>query len=444
MNRRRLQTGILLAAIGMVFISVPCQKLDAWQDWNQWLGAERDSVWREDGILTRIPEEGLNVLWRTPVAGGFSGPAVADGHVFVTDYKLHDGDQRFDPSKRSQLKGTERVHCLDATDGSVVWTHETDCDYNISYALGPRATPAVDGDRVYTVGAEGNMFCLNVKDGSEVWKKDIKAEYGLKEAPLWGFSNHPLVVGERIYIVAGGEGSVAVALDKMTGEEVWRSLSAKEQGYCPPTMIEAGGVQQLLIWHAEGINSLNPETGELYWSIPTKVAYNMSIIAPIKHGDYLLLTALQGGSMLLKLDPEKPAATKVWRGKGLNPDHNPPVVFEDHIYGVDVNGRLRCLELVSGERIWESLATCSNGRPEKSTTGFLVRNNDHWYITTEQGELIIAKLSPEGFEEVGRSKMLEPTAENWGRKIVWSHPAFSNKCVFARNDKEIVCISLAE
>ena len=139
MNRRRLQTGILLAAIGMVFISVPCQKLDAWQDWNQWLGAERGSVWREDGILTRIPEEGLNVLWRTPVAGGFSGPAVADGHVFVTDYKLHDGDQRFDPSKRSQLKGTERVHCLDATDGSVVWTHETDCDYNISYALGPRA-----------------------------------------------------------------------------------------------------------------------------------------------------------------------------------------------------------------------------------------------------------------------------------------------------------------
>ena len=120
------------------------------------------------------------------------------------------------------------------------------------------------------------------------------------------------------------------------------------------------------------------------------------------------------------------------------------MVFEDHIYGVDVKGRLRCIELVSGERVWESLATTTNGRPAASTTGFLVRNGDHWYITTEQGELIIAKMSPAGYEEVGRTKLLEPTAENWGRKIVWSHPAFASKCVFARNDKEIVCYSLAK
>ncbi len=414
------------------------------QDWNQWLGPQRDSVWRESGVLTEIPKDGLKVLWRAPVAGGFSGPAVADGQVYVTDYLLKEGDQTFDPGKRSELKGTERVHCFNAKTGESIWTHENECEYNISYALGPRTTPAVDGDRVYTLGAEGHLFCLNTTNGEVVWKKDFKADYKIAEAPLWGFAGHPLVHGDLLYCLVGGEGSVAVAFNKVTGEEVWRSLSAAGTGYCPPTMINAGGVDQLIIWHAESVNSLNPETGKLYWSVPSKPAYEMSIIAPIQHGDYLLMTALQGASVLLKLDTEKPSVSEVWQGKGLQPDHNPPVVFENHIYGVDVKGHMRCVDLVSGERIWESLATCPDGRPASSATGFVVRNGEHWYITTEQGELIIAQMNPEGFKEIGRAKMLEPTAENWKRKIVWSHPAFAGKCVFARNDKEIVCISLSE
>jgi outer membrane protein assembly factor BamB len=430
-------------ALGCVLTLLFCSASFA-QDWSQWLGSERDSVWRETGVIREIPDDGLKVLWRAPVAGGFSGPAVAGDHVYVTDYLLKEGDQSFDPSKRSTLKGTERVHCLNAATGESLWTHENECDYNISYALGPRTTPTVDEDRVYTLGAEGHLFCLNTNDGTEVWKKDLKSEYNLEEAPLWGFAGHPLVHGDLLYCLVGGEGSTAVAFNKLTGEEVWRSLSAEATGYCPPSMINAGGVDQLLIWHAESINSLNPGNGELYWSVAVKPAYEMSIVAPIKHGDYLLVTALQGASVLLKLNSDKPTVTEVWRGKGLQPDHNPPVVFENHIYGVDVKGRMRCIDLVSGERIWESMATCPDGRPANSTTGFVVRNEDHWYITTEQGELIIAQMNPEGFKEIGRAKMVEPTAENWGRKIVWSHPAFAKKCVFARNDKEIVCISLAK
>ena len=429
---------LLICSVVILFLSIDA----VGQDWNQWLGPQRDSVWRETGIITEIPEDGLKVLWRAPIAGGFSGPAVAGDHVYVTDYLLKEGDQTFDPGRRSKLKGTERVHCFNAKTGEAVWTHEHECDYNISYALGPRTTPAVDGDRVYTLGAEGHFFCLNAKNGDVIWKKDFKAEYNIEEAPIWGYAAHPLVHGELVYCMVGGEGSVAVAFNKNTGEEVWRALSSASIGYCPPTMINAGGVDQLIIWHAESVNGLDPETGEEYWSVPIKPAYEMSIIAPIKHGDYLLMTALQGASVLLKLDSEKPAVSEVWRGKGLQPDHNPPIVFENHIYGVDVKGHMRCIDLVSGERIWESLATCPNGRPANSATGFIVKNEDHWYITTEQGELIIAKMNPEGFEEVGRAKMVEPTATNWGRKIVWSHPAFAGKCVFARNDNEIVCISL--
>lgn len=423
-------------------MTVPISMAD---DWNQWLGPNRDGVWSETGIITSIPNDGLKVVWRAPIASGFSGPAVAGDRVFVTDYVRKNGDPTFDAGKRSKLEGSERIHCFDRLTGEPIWSQSYECAYNLSYASGPRATPTVDGDHVYTLGAEGHLNCYHVKDGKSVWSRDLKQDYNLSEGPMWGFSAHPLVYQDMLFCVVGGEGSIAVAFDKKTGKEIWRSLSAKSPGYCPPTMINAGGTDQLIIWHPEAINGLNPKTGEAYWSVKIAPAYDMSIIAPVKSGDYLLATALQNATLLLKLDSDKPAVTEVWRGKGTQPDHNPPMVYQDHIYGVDVKGRLRCIELVSGERVWESLATCTNGRPAPSTTGFLVRNGDHWYITTDQGELIIAKMSPgDGFQELGRAKMVEPTAENWGRKIVWSHPAFAGKCVFARNDKEIVCLSLEE
>lgn len=430
---------------GFIFaISLAILSPAAADDWNQWLGPNRDSVWNETGIITSIPEAGLKAKWRSPISQGFSGPAVASGRVFVTDYVVEKGDQAFDPGKRNQLTGTERVHCLDLNTGKVLWTHAYPCKYSISYGLGPRATPTVDGENVYTLGGEGHLYCFDIADGSVKWMKDLKQEYGVKEAPMWGYAAHPLVVGDKLFCLVGGKGSVAVAFNKNTGDEIWRALDEENIGYCPPTMIRAGGKDQLLIWHAASLNSLNPETGKSYWSVKIAPAYFMSIVAPIKHKNHLLVTGLQGSSTLLELNPDKPGVTEVWRGRGVQPDHNPPVVFEDHIYGVDVKGHLRCIELVSGKRIWEDLATAPNGRPAASTTGFIVRNGKHWYLTTEQGELIIAKLSPNGYQELGRMSMIEPTAENWGRKIVWSHPAFANRCVFARNDKEIVCYSLAE
>ncbi len=414
------------------------------EDWNQWLGGERNGHWNESGILKAFPDGGPKVLWRAAVANGYSGPAVADQRVFLTDYVREAGDPTPNPGKKSELKGRERVHCLDSRTGKPLWQHEYPCDYKFSYPNGPRATPTVDGDRVYTLGAEGHLICFNVADGSIVWSKQLKQEYNMPLAPHWGFAAHPLVHGDTLYCVVGGEGSVAVAFDKMTGQEKWRSLSASSPGYCPPTMIEAGGTEQLLIWHPESLNSLNPETGQVYWSYNMKPAYEMSIIAPVKHGQYLLATALQGTSILLNLNADQPAATEVWRNKGIHPDHNPPLIVDGHIYGVDEKGHLRCFDLKSGDRVWETLATAPGGRPAGSTTGFIVKNEDQYFIMTEMGELILAHMSPDGFKELGRAKILEPTSRTGNRSVVWSHPAFADKCMFARNDKELVCVSLAE
>ena len=412
------------------------------QEWNQWLGEKRDSNWNEKNTIDKFPDSGPKVVWRQKVANGYSGPAVVGDRVFVADFVRSEGDDRPNPGKKNNLKGTERILCLDRKTGKPLWKHEYSCEYNMSYPNGPRATPTVDGDHVYTLGAEGNLFCLQVKDGKPVWSKDLKKEYKMKSAPFWGFAAHPLVVGDVLYCVVGGDSSIAVAFDKKSGKEIWKALSAKSSGYCPPTMIKAGGVEQLLIWHPESLNSLNPKNGKVYWSVKMKPAYDMSIIAPIKHGNYLYATALQGTSVLLKLDSNKPAVTEVWRKKGVHPDHNPPLVVDNHIYGVDVRGQLRCFELVSGDKKWESLATAPNGRPAGAATGFIVKNNEKYFIMTEQGELLIAKMTPKGYQELGRAKILEPTSRTSNRKVVWSHPAFAHGCVFARNDKEIVCISL--
>ncbi len=440
MKRLRSARGLGLIVAGICIHA--CAGLLA-DDWNQWLGPDRNGTWSQSGVIDSFPAEGLTPVWRQPIAAGFSGPAVAGDRVFVADYVHKEGDATFNASVRSKLKGTERVHCFNRETGEPIWQKSYERPYNISYALGPRATPTVDDDKVFVLGAEGDLRCHKVVDGEVVWELDLKKEYHLEEAPMWGYAAHPLVHGDHLYCMVGGKGSIAVAFNKNTGKEIWRSLSSKDAGYCPPTLINAGGTDQLLIFHPTALVSLDPKTGKQYWSVKMSPAYGQSIIAPIKHGDYLLATALQGGSVLLKLDSEKPAVTEVWRGNGVSPDHNPPILVDNHIYGIDVKGRLRCCELVSGKRVWESLATCHNGRPAGSTTGFMVRNGDRWYIVTEQGKLIVAKMSPAGFEELGRTQLVEPTTNVRGRNVVWSHPAFAGKCMFARNDKEIVCYSLA-
>jgi hypothetical protein len=145
-------------------------------DWPQWLGPTRDAHWRESGIVDSLPAE-PKVLWRTPIHGGYAGPAVAGGRVYVMDYVLADGDPTPDPSRRNELKGKERVLCLDAATGRLIWEHAYDCNYAISYPSGPRCTPTVVDGKVYALGAEGNFWCLNAADGKILWSKDFKKEY---------------------------------------------------------------------------------------------------------------------------------------------------------------------------------------------------------------------------------------------------------------------------
>src|SRR6185437_10576233 len=162
-----------------------------------------------------------------------------------------DAPRPSNPYKRISQPGTERVLCLEETTGKILWTHAYDADYTMSYSAGPRATPVVEGDRVYTLGGEGDLICLDVHSGKPIWNRKLSTE--ATPTPVWGFSGHPLIDGDRLICLTSGQDpatgmGVITAFNKKTGAILWTALSAREPGYSPPQIIEAGGARQLIVW----------------------------------------------------------------------------------------------------------------------------------------------------------------------------------------------------
>ncbi len=417
-------------------------------EWPQWRGPQRDGVWRESGLPSGLTDREVSVRWRVPVALGYAGPAVAGGKVYLFEYEQSAGEIENRPNARAKLEGQERLRCLDARSGDELWKYEYPRTYEISYPSGPRCTPTVDGDRVYVLGAEGDLTCVSTSDGSVVWSKSFSADYGAK-TPIWGHSAHPLVDDDTLYCVVGGEGSIAVAFDKMTGQEKWRALSANEPGYCPPTMMTISGQKQIVIFYPRAIAGMNPTTGEELWSVPIEPSYGMSIAQPLRAGDRLFISGYNA-SVCFSLPSPGKEPDILWAGKpktSISSSNVSPIYDGALIYGVDANdSALVAVDPASGQRLWQTKTpTVGEGERGRHGTVFLVRQGetDRYWLFSEKGDLILAKLSKAGYEELGRQNILSTTSGAFGRTVVWSHPAFADRAVFARNDKEIVCVDLA-
>jgi outer membrane protein assembly factor BamB len=259
-----------------------------------------------------------------------------------------------------------------------------------------------------------------------------------------------LLDGDRLICLVGGAGSTAVAFDKDTGKERWRALSADEPGYSSPVICQAGGKRQLILWHPEAVNSLDPVTGEVDWSVPFKSRTGLSVATPRQFEDWLLVTSFYNGSLMLRLDSARPAATPLWRTQKVSEHETThlnaiictPFLDNGYIYGVCSYGQLRCLKAQTGERLWETFQATTSGSPLRWANAFIVKNGGRFFLFNEKGDLIIARLSPGGYEEISRAHVLEPTNADAGRPVVWSHPAFANRRMYARNDKEIICVDL--
>jgi len=423
-------------------------------DWPQWMGPQRDNRWRESGLMQRFPEKGLSVVWRKSIAGGYAGPAVAGPHVFVTDYVTSDQIEGGDWDRQA-FTGMERVWCFDRQTGQSVWMHKYPVKYGISYPAGPRCTPLIDQTRLYTLGAEGHLHCFDKDSGRVLWQAHLPTKYNTK-TPLWGYAGHPLIDGERLICTAGGEGSHAVALNKLDGQEIWRAITSSQQGYVPPLIIQAAGVRQLILLHADAMESISPTDGSHYWRVPYEADYGSIIMTPVRVGDLIYAGGFNNRNLMVQLSEDSPTAKALWQDEpqaALSAVNVQPFVENGVMFGFDQSGWMHAVDFKTGKRLWESTAPIDGGRPVKSATAFIIKqvpsdqadkDEERFWMFNERGELLIANLTMDGFQEIDRAAVIAPTNSAYGRKVVWSAPAWSNGHVFLRNDQECLCIDLRQ
>lgn len=405
-------------------------------DWPQWRGPRRDGVWRETGIVDAFGSNRLPIKWRAAIHSGYSGPTVAEGRVFVTDRLI-------EPTQ------TERILCFDASSGDSLWSVAYEAPYEISYQAGPRASVTVDSGRAFALGAMGHLHCLDAAAGRILWKKDLAQAFQIR-MPMWGIAAAPLKYKSLVILQIGGAEACVVALRASDGRTAWSALDDRA-GYSAPIVVEQAGRDVVVCWTGDSVSGLDPNSGSVLWRFPfSPTRMPIGVATPVVEDRYLFVTSFYDGSLMLRLDSTSTAIHKVWHKRGRDEKHtealhsiiSTPLLIDGYIYGVDSYGELRCLDARTGQRIWEDQSATPRSR--WSTIHF-VRNGDRVWMFNERGELIIARLSPRGYEEISRAALIEPTLDQLRQRggVCWAHPAFARRHVFARNDKELVCASLA-
>jgi outer membrane protein assembly factor BamB len=451
--RRQLQ---FYSTLG-VLVFILSATLATADDWPQWRGPDRDGIWKETGLIEKFDGDQIEHKWSVEISNGYSGPTVANGRVYVTDRMI-------------EPKQIERVLCFDAETGAEVWKLEYDCAYKtIGYGDGPRSSVTIADGRAFAFGTMGHFFALDAATGEVLWKKEPDTDYKIP-LPIWGMVAAPLIDGDNVIVQMGAkDGACVVALDIKTGEERWRAIDDKAS-YSPPIIVEQGDERVLVCWTGNGVHGLDPATGNVHWTMetePEKVTIN--IAQPIVDGDRMFLTAFYDGAYMIRLGQDKPAIETLWRRVGrserktdaLHSINSTPMILGNYIYGVDSYGELRCLDVKTGDRVWEDQTAVPRAR---WATIHMVQNGDKTWMFNEQGELTIAQLTPDGYNEISRAKLInttdgqytgtfsavkksedddvkKPITNNTG--VTWSHPAYANKHVFIRNDTHLVCADLS-
>lgn len=387
-------------------------------EWPQWHGPNRDQVWPVRNLPEALPKT-PTAKWSKPIGGGFGGVAISGGRVFVMD-------------RQTSPREVERVVCIDLDNGETKWVREYPVKYKgLDYGNGPRSTPTVHDDKIYTLGAVGHLHCLNAQSGEIIWNHDCGKEFAAKH-PTWGLACSPLVDGDRVLVQVGAKDGCLMAFDRESGAVKWKCLQDRP-GYASPVRLNLGGTKLVVMWTAENVNGINAETGRVLWSVPFKVTYDVAISDPVFLDGVLLCGQYWEGSLALKLDANGMNPTKAWEMRKLRLLMSTPLVRDGHAYCLERDNGLTCIEIKTGKLKWNGFKVSYDRRNPQAA---LVWTGDgRALILNEKGELIQAKLSPEKYEELGRSKIFSGS---------WAHPAFARGCIVVRDDKKVVCVKLFE
>lgn len=403
---------------------LPVLAANLWsEDWPRWRGLRGDGTWEAPKLSDKWPEDGLKRIWKRSISPGFSGVSVVDGRVFLMDR----------PDKKEHGE-TERVLCLDANSGDILWSFSYKAEYgDLDYGKGPRASVTVRFGKAYSLGAVGHAFCLDVKTGKKLWGRDLAKEEKAR-VPTWGFSATPEPYGERMLYHVGARptGSV-LALDGITGETRWRT--GKEfAGYGPPVPITRGGRRELICWGPNHIVGLPIGGGDELWKIPYKITYGVAIATPIFREGIVLVCGYWHGSKAIKLGEEPSDAKILWEEEeALCGLMSQPLYRDGFCYLLDRRHGLTCFELKTGKIHWrdDHKLTPKDRNPQASLVW--VGETNRALALNANGELVLCELTPKGYRELARDQVTGKT---------WAHPAYSGNRVYARSDREIVCLEL--
>ncbi|HYY58600.1 MAG TPA: PQQ-binding-like beta-propeller repeat protein [Pyrinomonadaceae bacterium] len=381
--------------------------------WTDFRGPTRDGRYDELAIRTSWPADGLPRLWKQPVGGGYASFVVAEGLAFTIE----------------QRRNQEVVAAYDVETGREVWTHGWSAEFRESLGGdGPRATPTWSDGRLYALGAEGEFRCLDAKTGKLIWNRNILSENGAQNIE-WGMAASPLVVDDKVIVLPGGlSGKSVVAYNRSSGAPLWRALN-DQASYTSPMLVTLAGRRQVLIVTASRVVGLAPEDGALLWETPWQNSANINVSQPIAvdQNRFFISGGYGKGAALVEVTGagKSFSARKVWENNSMKNKFNSSVLHNGYVYGLD-EGILSCVDAKSGERKWKG------GR---YGYGQVLLASGHLIITTENGEIVLVRATPEAHAEVARFSALE------GR--TWNNPAIAQGRLLVRNATEMACYNIA-
>lgn len=397
-------------------------------EWPQWRGPNRDGVSGEVGILKEWAASGPKVLWNLPLGEGFSGISVSQGRVYTMFSKGND----------------EFIICLNATDGQEIWRFRSDDNYHEGQGgNGPRATPTIDGDLLFTISAHGKLYALNAGNGEKVWSHDLQRKFGSK-MPRWGFSTSPLVDGELLLVEVGGKGEKSiVAFNKNSGDVVW-STHKDKLGYSSPIAITVQGVRQIICFTGTKLVSVSPTDGAIYWQYSWKTGYDVNAATPvfIPPDKVFISSGYDKGAAVLQMrvfvshDDDRAATDQIkenrgrvrikeiWKNRKMKNQFASSVLYDNYLYGFD-NSILKCIEANTGEEQWK---TRGLGK------GTVILADGHLIILSDRGKLALAEATPVGYIEKASAKALSG--------LCWTAPTLAEGKLYMRNEEEMVCLDL--